>query len=62
MSNIGRIFDELSSEDYLCHKLRPVGHTICTDCHNIYESYWDDLDERQCCVHCGSMNDPYKED
>lgn len=34
MSNIGRIFDELSSEDYLCPKLRPrdFEQLVCSHC------------------------------
>lgn len=59
--NVNRIFDEYSSEDYLCNKTKPRGELLCLDCHRAYLTEWDDLHNCECCTYCGSMNDPYEE-
>lgn len=66
-NNIQRIFDELSSEDYLCHKLRPVGEMICSNCYEVHEwmcawEYGNGEIGYSACSKCGSFEEPYEED
>lgn len=67
MANVYRVFDELSSEDYLCNRTRPLPQLICSACHNPYEyacayeaGVAGDIGY-YCCAICHSVAEPYEE-
>ncbi len=66
-NNINKIYDQYSSEDYLCYKLKPRGELLCGYCHEPYipVSSDDFLDVEDCmtvCRCCGEVCQPYEEE
>lgn len=69
MSNVNRLFDEYSQEDYLCAKFKPTGELLCGYCNQPYESetYQSETHDgyeitMTVCKSCGEVSFPYYED
>lgn len=64
--NVKRIYDQYSSEDYLCFRLKPRGELLCGYCHEPYEAvdghtFDDDDCVSNVCKHCGEVSFPYED-